>query len=304
MGDAGIGAKSTTNLVDFSYRLGSLVTIKKIFPTQSTISGEGDLTLTVSNVNPSSSLTCVFNNTLMTSATFQTTSTLTCPIPSFQSLGFTSVHLIDSNSFESNRVQYQIIPTPAVDTITPTEGSILGSTTLTLTGSGFSSSTVCVFSSTEINRIPVLPLSVSSTVVTCLTPPQPSSLLTSDISISTTTNGIQYSNLKTFTYTTPVEVSSISPTSGFTSGGLRTVTLTGSGFPTEDSEDIMCKFGITLTQATLVSSSQITCHVPPHSLPNTKEVMVQVTSNKGADWSKVRIGCFQKSTKPPNHQIN
>ncbi|GMH75268.1 hypothetical protein TL16_g06703 [Triparma laevis f. inornata] len=286
MGDAGIGAKSTTNLVDFSYRLGSLITIKKIFPTQSAISGEGDLTLTVSNVNPSSSLTCVFNNTLMTSATFQTTSTLTCPIPSFQSLGFTSVHLIDSNSFESNRVQYQIIPTPTVDTITPTEGSILGSTTLTLTGSGFSSSTVCVFSSTGINRIPVLPLSVSSTVVTCLTPPQPSSLLTSDISISTTTNGIQYSNLKTFTYTTPVEVSSISPTSGFTSGGLRTITLTGSGFPTEDSEDIMCKFGITLTQATLVSSSQITCHVPPHSLPNTKEVMVQVTSNKGADWSK------------------
>lgn len=68
-------------------------------------------------------------------------------------------------------LQYALAPTPLVTSVTPTFGSSLGGTTLTIAGSGLSSPTGPT--TVVVNGIPCTVTAADATRVTCVTGPRP-----------------------------------------------------------------------------------------------------------------------------------
>ncbi|MGW7007029.1 IPT/TIG domain-containing protein, partial [Streptomyces sp. NPDC054933] len=116
---------------------------------------------------------------------------------------------------------YTTTPVPAIASVSPSSGPAAGGTTVTLTGTGFTSATAVRFGATAAASFTV----VSDTQVTATTPPGTGTVQVSAITRGGTSNGVP------FTYvTTPVPVlTSVTPSSGPAAGGT-TVTLTGTGF--------------------------------------------------------------------------
>ena len=282
-------AKSSTNNVTFEYRLGSPPVISEISPTSSQTTGGGKLTLKVSNVSPVSSLKCNFPSG-QSDATTVASGTVTCDVLSGSS-GFFSVYLTDTMGWESNRVQFRYFETTKLVSVNPNEGTILGGTKVTLKGTSFQSNPVCIFSS-GVSTTPLVHSAgtfVSSTTVTCITPPlPPSSSASSTMKLSVTFNGIQGSNQIDYKYTSPVGIVALNPEYGTEDGGFREVTVTGQGF--KDTSELICRVGAALCEATFISVNEVKCSVPP--LPEdsvSSSALVQVSNNNGADFSSSSV---------------
>jgi hypothetical protein len=103
---------------------------------------------------------------------------------------------------------------------------------------------------------------VSSTEVTCITPPMPEM----EVAVHVATNGIDFGTVGTarFSFRSTLTVAAILPVSGVQEGGT-TVTAFGSNF--RNSPDLACRFGFgkkKVVAARWVSSEEITCISPPH----------------------------------------
>lgn len=76
--------------------------------------------------------------------------------------------------------------------------------------------------------------------------------------------------------------SGVSPLSAPTSGGTQVV-ITGTGFGSSSSNNIKCAFDSTVVSATWISSTQVSCIVPPRNAPST--AALEVSINGGSTFS-------------------
>lgn len=157
---------------------------------------------------------------------------------------------------------------PTITSISPVTGPVTGGTTVTITGTGFTGATAVKFGTTNATTFTVL----SSTTITAVSPAHTAG--TVDVSVTTPAGTTANTAADDFTYGTVPSISSISPTSGPTSGGT-VVTITGANLLGVTN----VRFGTTeATTFTVNSSTSITVISPAHAAGT---VDVSVTSAAG-----------------------
>ncbi|WP_051020939.1 IPT/TIG domain-containing protein, partial [Nocardia araoensis] len=177
------------------------------------------------------------------------------------SVGTVQVTVTNSGG-TSNGVAYTYVAVPALNSITPNQGSTAGGTTVTLNGSGFTGATAVTFGSTPATSFTV----VSDTQITAVTPPG-----TGIVPVTVTGPG-GTSGAVPYIYVVVPTITSITPTSGPTAGG-NSVVITGTGF----TGPLTVRFGSTATLFTINSPTQITAVAPA----GTGTVQVTVTGSGG-----------------------
>jgi formylglycine-generating enzyme required for sulfatase activity len=151
------------------------------------------------------------------------------------------------------RVARDVVPAPAptVSSVSPTSGSTLGGTAITITGTnltGASSVTVGGVAATSV-------VVVSPTRITAVTPAGTAGAKT----VAVTTAGGTATVTNGFTYVVPAPtVSSVSPTSGSTSGGTA-ITITGANLTGASSVTVG---GVAATSVVVFSPTWITAVTP------------------------------------------
>ncbi|MCI0342028.1 MAG: IPT/TIG domain-containing protein [Planctomycetales bacterium] len=147
---------------------------------------------------------------------------------------------------------FTYVAPPALSSITPTSGSSLGGTVVTLSGSSFQAGATVLFGSSLATSVTV----TGTTTITCTTPGG-----TGTVSVTVTNPDGQASSLSsayTYVVAPPPSLSSISPTSGPTSGG-QTVTLTGTDFAAGAT---VLLGGNLATSVVVTGTTTITCTTP------------------------------------------
>ena len=135
---------------------------------------------------------------------------------------------------------------PIISGVSPSTGPISGGTILTINGSDFKSSTSVIVGNKLCSIV-----SSSSDTITCKT----ATNLAGDYNVSVTNSNTPTSTLSAaFTYIAPATITSITPTSGFASGGT-TITINGSGF----TNGATVKIGSANCTTTVFNPSLLTC---------------------------------------------
>ncbi len=166
---------------------------------------------------------------------------------------------------------------PTINSVSPTFGPANGGTSVTLEGSNLSGATLVNFGTT-----PGIITSDSSSQITVTSP---SGSGTVDITVTTSAGVSAISLADQFTYQSqsPPSISSISPTSGPSSGGT-TVTIEGTNFTPSATVDFL---GVPSTNVTYVSSTQLTAVSPQINLSSTSTGNVTVTTAGGVSGVSV-----------------
>ncbi|MFI2279871.1 beta strand repeat-containing protein [Nocardia beijingensis] len=232
-------------------------TITSLSPTSGPTTGGTSVTITGTGFGGPT--TVRFGNTA-TTFTLDSPTQITAIAPA-GSVGTVQV-TVSNSSGTSNGVAYTYVPVPALNSITPNQGSTAGGTTVTLNGSGFTGATAVSFGSTPAASFTV----VSDTQITAVTPPG-----TGIVPVTVTGPG-GTSGAVPYIYVVVPTITSISPTSGPTSGG-NNVVITGTGF----TGPLTVRFGSTATVFTINSPTQITAVAPA----GTGTVQVTVTGSGG-----------------------
>ncbi|WP_228834827.1 beta strand repeat-containing protein [Nocardia abscessus] len=148
----------------------------------------------------------------------------------------------------SDPMTYAYIPAPTLAGVTPRFGPETGGNTVTLTGSGFTGTTVVRFGTTPATSFTV----VSDTQITAVAPAR-----TGIAAVSVTTPG-GISNFVAYAFVPVPTLVSVTPRFGPETGG-NTVTLTGTNL----NGTVAVRFGATpATSFTVVSDTQITAVAP------------------------------------------
>ena len=165
-------------------------------------------------------------------------------------------------------------PPPIVISISPTSGSTVGGTTVTITGTGFLPGAQVSFGGIAATGIAVL----SGTSITATTPAHIAGL----VSLLVTNTDGQSGNLSNgYTYVSPnpaPTISGISPNTGPSLGGTP-VTITGTGFLAGATVTFGAKLA---TNVTVVNSTSITATSPSN---NPGVVAILVTNTDGQSGS-------------------
>ncbi|MDX3457168.1 IPT/TIG domain-containing protein, partial [Streptomyces sp. ME02-8801-2C] len=144
------------------------------------------------------------------------------------------------------------MPAPVVSSVSPNQGSASGGTTVTVTGSNFTSVTTVRFGAKPATSYTV----DSSTQITAVTP---SGLGTVNVTVTTAQGTSAQAVL--FTYVATPSLSGLSPNQGPVPGGT-TVTLTGANL----SGATAVQFGgVAAASFAVNSSTQITAVAPAHA---------------------------------------
>lgn len=163
----------------------------------------------------------------------------------------------------SNGVSYTYLAVPALNGVTPAQGTTVGGTTVTLTGTGLTGATAVNFGATPAASFTV----DSETQITAVTPAG------TGIESITVSGPGGTSNPVTYTYVVVPILTSLSPASGPAAGG-NSVVISGARFE----GPLTVRFGSTATTFTVDSPSQITA-VAPAGAAGT--VQVTVTGSGG-----------------------
>ena len=266
-------------------------TVNHLEPTMGPISGGTVLSL-IGNFRAVDfiEMSCRFRYgtfTLLSNILSTSNEEITCSSPPFGSIsldgGFkvAKVDLALTNdaniAFTSNAVTFAVYPKLEVKSISPSIGSELGGTNVTVFGSFSRSSIVaCKFDNVPS---PFEGLWVSKDSVICSTPPAGRSFLSSPlVEVSIALNGIDFENAANFLYAGASHVANISPKFGPSSGGTL-VAIHGEGFMVNKSQGALCSFGGLLTEAKVTSTSVVTCRTP--SSMSNGPVLVKVTFDEG-----------------------
>lgn len=176
---------------------------------------------------------------------------------------------------------FEYVPSFEVIYVEPTAGPTTGGTTLRVTGTGFetASNISCV-----VNEVIVETVVETSERVACATP---SAASPGRVKIALTNNRVDFSRtLVSFLYHSPIEVTSVYPTSAPENGGSRLL-VTGSGFT--DTAGLSCTFTFyagrersTIESAAVyISENLVSCGSPAERVG---EASVHITNN-GVDLS-------------------
>ncbi|MFF4758258.1 IPT/TIG domain-containing protein [Streptomyces sp. NPDC001292] len=141
---------------------------------------------------------------------------------------------------------------PTVSSISPNQGPSAGGTTVTVTGTGFTSATAVQFGGRAATSFTVL----SSTQLTAVPPSG-----TGTVNVTVTTSQGTSTQTVTYTYVAAPTVSGLTPSQGPVSGGT-TVTLTGTNL---SGATVVLFDGIAATSFTVLSATRIIAVTPAHA---------------------------------------
>ncbi|WP_432587038.1 IPT/TIG domain-containing protein [Streptomyces sp. HD1123-B1] len=233
----------TSNGVGYTYT--SAPVLSSVSPTQGPATGGNTVTLTGSGFTGATAV--LFGSTAANSFTVVSPTQITVTAPP----GSGTVQVtVTTPGGTSNGVSYTYTAAPVLTSISPSQGSVNGANTVTLTGSGFTGATAVTFGFQPAVSFTV----VSSTQITAVVPPGSAGA----VPVTVTTPG-GTSNSVTYIYLAIPALTSVVPNQGSTTGGTM-VTLTGSGFLGATA----VLFGSTpATSFTVVSATQIGAVAPP-----------------------------------------
>ncbi|HEY6329495.1 MAG TPA: IPT/TIG domain-containing protein, partial [Blastocatellia bacterium] len=176
----------------------------------------------------------------------------------------------------------------AISSVSPTSGTSLGGTVITITGTGFAPNAVVTIGSASATQINV----PSATTIYATTPPSSAGTVNVTVSVAgqTSTQTATLSGGFTYIQAPPPSISSISPNTGYTGGG-NPVTITGSNFAAGAAVTIG---GSAATSIVVQSSTSITANTPAH-VAATVDVVVTNTDGQSSTLS----GGFTYSTSAP-----
>ncbi len=187
---------------------------------------------------------------------------LTGTVPLFFSPGTMDVTVVNPDGRSgrlTNAFTYVTSGTnPTISSLSPTFGNPSGGTVVTITGTNFSTTgtTQVWFGSSPATSVTVL----NSTTITVVAP---GGTLGSTVNVAVTNpSGLSTTSVGSFQYVAGPTVSSMTPTTGNSSGGT-VVTITGTGFRT--GATVLIGSSFLATGVTVVSSTTITATTPAGS---------------------------------------
>jgi large repetitive protein len=235
----------------------------------------GGTTVTITGTGFSSPATVSFGSTPGTSVTVVSPTQITVRSPARPTGGTVDVTVTTvggtSPVVPGDRFTYTGVA-PVVTSITPTSGSVAGGTTVTITGTGFTSASTVRFGTTAGTSMTF----VSDTQITIRSPARAAGLV--DIRVTTVGGTSAIVAADQFTYFAVPVITSLSPNSGPSSGGTL-VTITGTGFTNTSA----VSFGGTAgTGMNFVSATQITVLSPPSVSGGTVDVRITTIGGTSA----------------------
>lgn len=227
-------------------------TVTGISPNNGDIAGGTAITITGTNFD--SGATISLGSVACTSPVFVNATTLTCTTGA-RAAGSVDVTVTNSDTQSATLASgfiYQSSPT--VTAVSPNGGPLSGGTLVTLTGTNFLTGATVILGGNPCTGETV----VTSTQMTCTTAPN----IAGAVNVTVTNSGGQNgTGSSLFTYRNPPTVTSVTPSSGFASGGTA-VTVTGTGFISGAS----VSFGGSLcADVVVIDANNITCTTAAHT---------------------------------------
>jgi hypothetical protein len=259
-----------------------------------TISGNNFISGTFANGTPATKVTFNCNgvpNTQPLNATVTSIGSIALTAPTCGTAGADQVTVTTPGGSSSGTYQYVAPGTPSVTSISPSTGTLLGGTQVTISGSNFIGATAVMFGSTPITGFQInsgASITAVTPAVSTAGPVTVSVTVTSGASTLTSTGG------PTFTYTTPPPVvNSISPSTGSTAGGTA-VTIAGQNFTGATAVTIG---GTSVSSFAVTNDGQITAITAPHAAGIG--LTVQVTTPSGNGTGVAPAGVYTYGTPAP-----
>jgi hypothetical protein len=251
------GGTSATSAADvFTYG----PTISLLNPASGPLTGGTLVTITGTGFTTASAVD--FGTTAAISFTIVNTTTITAVSPAGTGIVGVSVTTASGISAGSLNAEFAYVPTPTVSGISPSSGPAGGGTVVTITGTGFTETSVLgavlpVVTAIEFGTTPAASFNVeSATTIAVLSP---AGVGTVNVTVTDPGGISSLSTTGQFTYTSPPTVSSVSPSEGPAAGGTM-VTITGTGFTGATAVD----FGTTpATSVSVMSSTSLMAENPP-----------------------------------------
>jgi hypothetical protein len=251
-----------------------------ISPAVGPIAGGTDVT--IYGTGFSGSATATIGGAAVTSLSVDSEYVITGVAPS-GSLGLANVVVSDTQTITlADGYTYQ--QNLAVTSISPAYAFTAGGVAVTISGVGFDANTTVEIDGVALDDLAIL----SSNTITGTVPA--GSAGAQDVYVE----NLSYNNTLAggFTYITPVQLTSISPTMGTYAGGTA-VTVTGANF---NSTALVTIGGNVLVSPTIVSSTSIT-GTTPEGVSGAQDIIVTQSTNAGAD-SDILLEAFTYSINP------
>ncbi|MBV9022698.1 MAG: IPT/TIG domain-containing protein [Streptomycetaceae bacterium] len=253
-------AGGTSNSIAYAYLPAPVVS--GISPSRGPLSGGTTVTLTGSNLTGATAVT--FGSTPATSFTVVSATQITAVSPPSTAAGPATITVTTPGGTSAPGTVYFYIAAPVLTCASPGQGPVSGTNTVTLTGSGLTTTTAVTFGSTPATSFTV----VSDTQLTVIAPHGAAGT----VQLTVTTAGGTSDPIPYLYLPAPI-LTAISPGQGPVSG-TNTITLTGSGLTTTTA----VIFGTVPAAFTVISDSIITAVAPPGT---AGPVNITVTTSAG-----------------------
>ena len=270
--------------LDINNRVGSTLSSTKrpailsVVPNRGSIAGTTPVNITGINFIGHGPLFCQFGDVSVVAAVLESNSSLVCVTPSGLEPGSTLLRVTNNVDIWTNASEFVMDTPSSLLLVSPERGTVLGGTTLVMTGTNFPDSehAQCIFGMT----VRVAARWQSEGVVHCVAPPSSHSIVgPTTIQFSPNSIDIDTTQVLVYTYDHEATLSSMWPSQGASSGGTL-IKLSGTHFRASTSS--MCRFGTQDVKATYLSPTSMQCLSPAHGVG---VVQLQVTMN-GIDFSK------------------
>jgi hypothetical protein len=256
----GFGTSGTSSVDQFTYV--AAPSVSSVNPSSGTTLGGGSVTISGATFTGATAVS--FGGTPATGFTVNSDSSITATVPA-GSAGTVDVRVTTPYGTSSVAAgdHYTYVAPPAVTGVSPSSGPVVGGTTVTVSGSGFTGSTSVSFGGTTVTSFTIN----SSSSITVTAPAGGAG--TVDVRVNGPYGSSATSSADHFTYVAAPAVSSVSPNTGSSEGGT-SVTISGSAFTGATA----VKFGgVAATSVTVNSDSSISATSPAGS-PGTVDVQV------------------------------
>ena len=266
--------------------------VTAISPTFGPVAGGTPVTITGLGFGSAGSLaTVTFGLVPATSVTVNSNTQISATAPAgVAGVVHVTVTVSSAVSTTSSADQYTYVSVPSVTGIAPSNGSVLGGTSVVITGNNFLGATAVKFGTVNATSYTIN----SDTQITAVSPASaPAGTLGPvDVTVTAASGTSTTSASDKFTYLPTV--TGLNPTYGPTSGG-NTVIITGTGF-TGASCPTAVKFGgTTATSCTVNSSTQITAKAPAGAV-GTVDVTVTASGYTSATSSSDQYTYYSTPT--------
>ena len=243
---------------EFAYR--EPVILQSVQPHWVEVSGGATLSISGSNFEDTSDLSCIFSDDLSGStnrvrAEYLSSVEVTCKSPPSPTSSTELALAVTSNGVDVslNSLKLEVVDRPLITSVRPPHGYVNDQILVEILGNGLvkSGTNCCRFGdSTEMNAT-----WVTNQTVYCATPPNWSSTGTVDVHYSN--DGHNFESLASgFSFRVPVAINDVVPRAAPREGGTE-VRVFGQNFVVED--EWQCMFGSQAVPADVISTSELMC---------------------------------------------